>query len=354
MPNPNQSKRTPTKPTNPNDAWILHREEIDTTQEGTCNVYALIDAFSGFCFGQTASIDQPELEKVLELFSTAKSTLGFLPKELMILKSDPFIEMFHDICRDLNIPVTELTAKELRPYVREFSKSFAQFKLMGATTEDEIDEHSMPLPERLSEIEEQELDAFIPDSYSPCSCSSGKKFKFCCKPIFREIAFAMCAAQDGYLTEALEHMKQAETKVGRTAEVLCRYAICWSFTDMTKTHQYLKETFAVNPNHPRANYLMGIESVGTENYETAIAYYQTAIDHYPKNDRFHLNETYNNLGTAFYSLKRYREAKEVWEQALLLLPSDETVKNNLTEYIYENPLVPKELRGVSPFIKKFL
>lgn len=25
----------------PNDAWVLHREEINTTKEGTCNVYVL-------------------------------------------------------------------------------------------------------------------------------------------------------------------------------------------------------------------------------------------------------------------------------------------------------------------------
>ena len=83
-------------------------------------------------------------------------------------------------------------------------------------------------------------------------------------------------------------------------------------------------------------------------------FYKTAIEHYPKDDTFHLNETYNNLGTAFFNLKKYQDAKESWEKALVLLPSDRLVKANLVKYIYKNREVPEPLREISPFIEKFL
>ncbi len=41
----------------------------------------------------------------------------------------------------------------------------------------------------------------------------------------------MCVAEEYNLEEALRYMKEAESKVGRTAEVLCRYAICRSYFD---------------------------------------------------------------------------------------------------------------------------
>lgn len=329
----------------PNDAWILHREELETIQDGSCNIYVLIDAYSEFCFGQEISVDLPASSKIINLLKVAHSKSGIWPKQILILKKDPFVETFQAICRGLQIPLNEVTAKDLQPFVRSFKDAFRQFK-KGAP--------SHPSSTPLSKIEDEELEAFIPESYSPCPCASGKKFKFCCQKAFKDITFAMCAAEEGNLNEALRFMKQAEEKVGRTAEIVCRYAICWSFFDMQKCQALLNEALQINPQHPRANYILGIEAVADEEYEKAIEFYETAIDNYPKEDRFHLNETYNNLGTAYCGLKKFKEAKEIWEKALVLLPSDQMVRKNLFEFIYENPVVPKELRVISPFIEKYL
>ncbi|MFN7727643.1 MAG: tetratricopeptide repeat protein [Bdellovibrio sp.] len=260
-----------------------------------------------------------------------------------MLKKDPFAEAFQAICKGFQVQLSQVTAKDLQPFVRSFKEAFRQFKKGGAS-------HAPPL----SAVEEEELQAFVPESYSSCPCASGKKFKFCCQKAFKEITFAMCAAEEGDLDEALRFMKQAEEKVGRTAEIVCRYAICWSFFEMEKFVILLNEALQINSKHPRANYIMGIEAVADEEYEKAVVFYQTAIDNYPPEDRFHLNETYNNLGTAYCGLKKFKEAKDVWEKALVLLPSDQMVRRNLFEFIYNNPAVPNELRKVSPFIEKYL
>lgn len=325
----------------PNAAWILHREEIDTVRDGYCNIYVLLDAYSTYCFGQESSIDLPAPKKINALLKQGFEKAGAWPGKIVVLKKDPYAENLKPICRALNLPMAELTTTEIEPYLRPFKESFAEFK--GGSS-----------PPPLSDDEREELETFIPESYGPCPCASGKKFKFCCQKAFKEITFAMCAAQEGQLNEALAHMKQAERKVGRTAEIVCRYGICWSFFDMKKSQEYLSESLALNPNHPRANYCLGIEAMAEKKFDEAVRYYHTAIANYPESDKFHLNETYNNLGTAYFELKRYEEAKEVWEKALVLIPTDRMVIENLFEFIYGNPTLPPAIREISPFIEKYL
>ena len=327
----------------PNDAWVLHREEINTLQDGSCNIYVLLDAFSTFCFGQQTSIGLLEPPVALNLLREAHNQTGQWPKQVLISKSDPLVETLRIICHDLNLKFAGIPKKELKKFVKPFSDEFKRV-IQG-----------MPSGDELSESEEEELEAFVPETYGSCPCASGKKFKYCCQKIFEDIAFAMYAAEEeGDLNKALKHMEQAEKEVGITAEILCRYAICWSYFDRKKSQQYLAEAIKTNPNHPRANYILGIEAKQNKKYNEAIAYYKKAIDNYPKEDKFHLNETYNNLGSAYYDCGNFGDAKGAWEKALVLLPSDRMVRNNLTACIYENPDVPIELRKVSPFIERYL
>lgn len=326
------------------NSWLLHREEVETTQDGSCNIYVLLDGNNGYCLGQESSKDLPATEKIIELFKGAHTINGRWPKQVLISKKDPYIEILKSICDGLNLVMLDLPPKDFKPLVKDFADSFEQFRRGKKQTEHKP----------LSDADQKELDAFIPDSYGPCSCGSGKKFKFCCKSGFKEIAFAMCAAQDGYLEQALLHMKEAELKIGNTAEIQCRYAICWSFYDREKSSKHIIEALKLNPNHPRTNYILGIEAVAKKSYEEAIAYYEKAIENYPKEDKVHLNETYNNQGTAYFQLKNYTKAKEVWEKALVLLPTDRMVRNNLVECIYDNPSVPEEIKEITPFMKKFM
>ena len=326
----------------PNDAWILHREDIDTIQDGSCNIFVLLDAVSGFCFGQEISIDLLEPSLISNILEGAHKQTGHWPKQILIMKSDPLVETLRGICEDMNVAFNSLPKKDLKQYVQPFTVAIQE--AMGG------------LPaEELSEIEQEEIEMFIPETYGPCPCASGKKFKFCCQKAFKDITFAMCAAEEERnVKDALMFMGEAEKKVGRTAEIVCRYAICWSFFDRGKSLEYLAEAIAINPNHPRANYILGIEAKQDQNYDEAITYYKKAIDNYPKDDKYHLNETYNNLGSACYSCGQFADAKEAWERALVLFPSDPMVRDNLIECIYENPDVPLEVRKISPFIERHL
>lgn len=325
----------------PNDAWILHREDVDTVKDGNCNVYALLDAYSGFCFGMVTAIEMPSNAQLVDLLQEARTKAKTWPKQALIVKQDPLVETFKTIGKDLKVETHALPARDLQPYTQPFSESFFEFK-------------TGKRPHEWHAAVKEEIKAFIPDTYDPCPCASGKKFKFCCQPCFKEITFAMCASERGNLEEALHFMQEAASKVGQTAEILCRYAICWSFFDQQKYLEYLKQAAELNSNHPRTNYILGIEAAAEQDYAKAVLYYRKAIEYYPKEDRYHLNEAYNNLGTAYFSMKCYQESKEAWEKALVLFPTDETVYTNLTQYIYENLELPHSIREKSLFIQKYL
>jgi len=326
----------------PNDAWILHREEITTLKEGNCNVYVVLDAHTGFCFGMETSVDLPSATKITGILKDAFNKSAAWPKKMLISKKDPYVETLTGICDELKVDWLDVPAKYLEVFVKPFKDSFRGFKVGGR--------EQSPA----SEIERKEMEAFTPETYGPCPCASGEKYKFCCQKAFKPIVFAMCDAQDGRRESALRHMQEAEAKVGRTAEVVCRYAVIWSFFDKEKCLELMDEAKTLNPNHPRLNFLFGIESVAAKDYAKAIEYYQKAIFNYPKESKFHLNETYNNLGTAYYESKNFQEAKNAWEKALVFLPTDRMVKENLFKCIYHNPELPQELREISPFIERFL
>lgn len=326
------------------NAWVLHREDIETTQDGSCHAYVLLDARSGFSFGFKAMPELPTKQDLENLLQSAFDQTGYWPKQILIDKKDPSLEVAQEICCDLQIKFCTSTTKELKQYVDDFSKGFRRF------TKGIKDQSEDPL----SDQEVEELNSFVPKPYDPCTCGSGEKFKFCCKKAFNDICFAMCAAEEGKHDEALRHMAEAEAKIGRTAEIVCRLAICWSFFDQKKSRQFLKEALTINPNHPRSNYIQGIDAAQAGNFELAVECYNRAIENCVNEDKFHLNEYHNNLGTAYFNLGDYKKAKESWKKGLVLLPSDVTTRENLIECIYSNPDVPENVREISPFMKRFV
>lgn len=270
-----------------NQAWILHREEIETVTDGVCNIYVLLDAYSMHCFAQELSVDLPTPSKIINALESAILKSKARPQQILISKSDPFIEAFKAICKELEIPMAEHTNKDLLPFVKPFKDSFQQFQKIS--TQSALQSAKTEIR---SEVEQEELKAFVPDSYSLCPCASGKKFKFCCQKLFKDITFAMCAAEEGQLEEALKFMNAAEEKVGRTAEVVCRTAICWSYYDMDKFRLLLKEAIEINPKHPRLNYILGIEAVTAEYYKAIANTQPIGFNQIPQTTKYYPRSCY--------------------------------------------------------------
>lgn len=74
---------------NPNDLWIIHREEIETLQDGICDVYVILDAITGQCFGTETSKDLPSSSKILSLIKNSCSQAGTIPRSIFYFKERP-------------------------------------------------------------------------------------------------------------------------------------------------------------------------------------------------------------------------------------------------------------------------
>ena len=232
-----------------NEAWIACRlQSFDMVASAPVDLYVLIDAASSYIFGHLLVLDEvPSPDETQALFAKAYSAKGEWPTKLIAPKLDPALPAFQEQADAGGFPMEVVPVTYLEEFVRPLQASYDSFRSQGTAA-----------PSRTAS-EEQEARSMVPDSYDPCTCASGKKFKFCCKPIFEHIIEAMCAAEEGRPAVALKWLDKARSKVGDTAELLCRYAIVHSYDSDAKFHEYIERALQKNPNHPRSHYLLGLD-----------------------------------------------------------------------------------------------
>lgn len=331
-----------------NEAWLVFPLDVQI-QSQSADVYFAMDVWSAYILGQEIALgDGLTSGEAQRLLETCKAKAdGALPKTIILPKGDPSEAALAPLADRLGLQLEIVPGPALEDLVAPVKKSFGESFFSPSTIP------YAGLKDDVDQLERESAKHFVPGTYDPCPCASGKKYKFCCKPIFREITGAMAAIEQGLLDEALHWIAKAKALVGETAEVLCREAIVRSKAEPDAAQELLERCLAQNPNHPRAHYVLGVDLKESGKLMESIAAYQAAIANYPKTDRYHLNEAYNNLGTALYEVGDYGGAKAAWEQGLILLPSDRMTRNNLRECIYENQALPPDLREMSPFVRRF-
>lgn len=330
----------------PNEAWIVARlDSILFVRDEPADIYILMDVATGYAFPPFSFLGElPSGKEFKAFFKRARKDAKTWPKTLFLGKEDPAEELLRPIAEEIGATLSIVPTTYLNPILQPLRESFDRFQARKVT--------ATPDPGKQAELNEAKQ--MIPDSYDPCPCASGKKYKFCCKVIFREIIEAMVAAEEGDFKGALKWMDDAKAKVGETAEVLSRYGIVHGHRSEEEFVRYLGLALQANPKHPRTHYLFGIHYKEKGELDKAAQSYETAIANYPSSDKFHLNETWNNLGTVRFDQGDFEKAKGAWEKALTYLPSDRTAKMNLIECIYGNPSLSEELRTPSPFVTRLL
>ncbi len=307
----------------PGEAWLIFRMDI-VVAEKPADVLFLMDIGSRFVFGYDIVMDEASLySEVEKLMRSAYKAQKFWPGILYCSQNDPAKELFERNAAKKSIKFKTAPVRAFYEITFPVIGSFRSF------TETAGSEGAKEKPYEPPDEEELEALTMIPDTYDPCPCASGKKFKFCCKPVYAEIVESMASAQEGRISRALKCLDEAKEKAGETPEILCRYAIVYSFSDKKKSYEYRDRCLALNPNHPRANYILGIDLKGQGKYKEALKAYMRAVENYPSCDRFHLNEVWNNIGSVYYELGEFQNAREAWEKALDYMPSDKLTRENL-------------------------
>jgi Tfp pilus assembly protein PilF len=329
----------------PNDGWIWFRlHTIFTIADVDIDPMALIDAASGYCFGMVL-VDpaKPGLSKKLRsVFRDANRKAGQWPKALYLALEEPTEAVVRACAEKSGIDVRVVPQAVLDPAVQDFTESFNR-SLSGNRDDEDFD------PDEFEAARQ-----FLPDAYDPCPCASGKKYKFCCKPVFRHIVGAMAAFEDGNQAAALRELDIAKIRVGETAEILSRYGIVYSANDRGKALDFFRRALQVNPQHPRTHYLLGLDHAENGRLKEAKESYRTAIANYPESDRYHLNESWNNLANIHHREGDMALAKEAWEKAVMYMPADKTARDNLIHFVYDNPELDAGLREPNPFLLRLL
>jgi len=307
-----------------NPAWFIFRIDAHIGQQ-VVDIYFVMDLPSEMLLGHEIVEDTISNYQVNQLISLAQGKMK-LPKRIIVAQGDPAQEHLHNLCQQLRAVLEPIPAPYLEQLTTFVKQDIAEHFFSPGSIPHQVTDEEM---EEYEDISKEDFLKSIPDSYDPCPCNSGKKYKFCCKKIFREITEAMVAAEEGDIDEALHWIEGARKIVGTTAEVACREAIVYSYFDPKKYMDLLNACLNKFPTHPRVHYIRGIELKQQHNLPEAIKAYQTAISLYPSSDQYHLNEAYNNLGTVLYESGDMIGAKSAWEKALFFIPSDKLAKYNL-------------------------
>lgn len=234
-----------------NDAWLVLRLDSQVKDQ-PIDFYVLMDLPSGILLTSEITPDTLTTKRATALLKQGRTKKGRLPRRILLAKGDPAEPSLRRAAEALQLSLETPPARQLEgliaPVKESFGKEFFSPSSIGyAGIKDDVDE-----------MDREGARQMVPDSYDSCSCASGRKFKFCCKPIFREIMGAMLAVENGRGPEALDWIAKAKAIVGETAEVLCREAIVISFFDAKKSEKVLERCLAVNPRHPRASYIVNV------------------------------------------------------------------------------------------------
>jgi len=96
------------------------------------------------------------------------------------------------------------------------------------------------------------------DPYQPCPCGSGKKFKWCCQPVYVQIDKAFQQDAEGQHDTALRMMEEVCVEHAGNPEVWGRKAqLLYQMGRVEDAENALQKAFDINPNYPFGHYLRG-------------------------------------------------------------------------------------------------
>jgi tetratricopeptide (TPR) repeat protein len=96
------------------------------------------------------------------------------------------------------------------------------------------------------------------DPYDPCPCGSGKKFKWCCQPVYVQIDKAFQLDAEGQHEVALRTLQEACKEHAANPEVWGRTAqLLYQLDKVEEAEAALDKAFEINPKYPFGHYLRG-------------------------------------------------------------------------------------------------
>jgi predicted Zn-dependent protease len=183
------------------------------------------------------------------------------------------------------------------------------------------------------------------DPYSPCPCGSGKKFKWCCEPIYAGIVRAFEQEENGQHEAALRIMDQVIAEHGGNPEAWGKKAeLLYRHEQFQEADAVLEKAFAINPNYPFGLWLRAMIRFQEGEVAGALLLARKAADAYDPQAHSFLAQVYALIFELEMQMNRPVAARAALRQVLHYQPSDEELRKRFDELFGEKSNLPASAR----------
>jgi tetratricopeptide (TPR) repeat protein len=178
-----------------------------------------------------------------------------------------------------------------------------------------------------------------PQLYDPCSCGSGKKFKWCCQPIYAGIEHALEQEASGQHDTALRIIEQVVREHPGNPEVWGQKArLLYVNHKPEEAEEALQKAFEINPNYPFGLLLRAQFRFNEGEIQGALLLARRAADAYDPLARDQLSTVYELIFQCEERLHRPVAARAALRRILHYQPANEEVRHALeTAFGDESP-----------------
>jgi tetratricopeptide (TPR) repeat protein len=183
------------------------------------------------------------------------------------------------------------------------------------------------------------------DAYSNCLCGSGKKFKWCCAPVFETVEKAYAQEHNKQHAVALRMIEDLTKLHAQNAAVWCYLAdLLMMQGKFDEAQKAIAEALKRDPHFAKALYLQGAQLHEKERHTEALDSYRKAADACDP----HAKELMADIHLGIAQLETIRNhpfaAKAAIDVAHRCEPSSESVQNFINRYYGVNSDYPSIVR----------
>jgi tetratricopeptide (TPR) repeat protein len=190
------------------------------------------------------------------------------------------------------------------------------------------------------------------DLYQPCPCGSGKKFKWCCQPVYVQIDKAFQQDAKGQHETALRMMDEVCAEHSGNPEVWGRKAqLLYQMDRVEDAENALQKAFDINSNYPFGQYLRGRFRHFEGEIPGALLLFRKAVEAYDPAAHTILAQIYSLITECELKLNRPVAARAAMEMAAKQEPANPDYKAGIEEVFGAKSRFPEVARKEYSYLK---
>ncbi len=183
------------------------------------------------------------------------------------------------------------------------------------------------------------------DPHANCLCGSGKKFRFCCQPIYPGIQRALEQEAAGKPDDAEKLLEELTREHAGNPEAWGQYArLLATHGKAEQAEEVLEKAFAINPNYPFGLLIRATIRHAEGELRGAVMLARRAADVYDPQAHEALSQVYSILFEGEMRHNRPVAARAALEQLVHLQPADPNVRGTLDTLFGSNSRLPEAAR----------